>query len=159
LQELFVEELGPPEIDQWFNPFAPNPEDAARVRTELLPVRDLLYDSADKLLEMAQRGQNNPLTYEQIDDRLGPEDTSHLRSFITGRANNLPLQKFLEAMKLNSDLGWNYEPFYVEALMGTHPKQLLKAKVEFTKVWLKDPNMYTALTKTRFPSGVPAPPQ
>ncbi|NOZ73219.1 MAG: hypothetical protein GXP38_15155 [Chloroflexi bacterium] len=59
----------------------------------------------------------------------------------------------------SNELNWNYEPFYVEALMDTHPQQLREAKVEFTQVWLKDPNMYTALTKTRFPSGVPAPPQ
>jgi len=166
-QLRFIREQGPPDIDAWFKPFSSNREETMRIREWLLPARDRLYCdrghpcNPDRVLkQLALSRQNNPLTDEEAKRRLaGTPYWTYLSTQMTLRFNDIPTQTFLDTVGVDSSPGWNYEPFYVEALMLNLHEALLEAKVKFTLIWSQDPDAYEGLTKMRFPSGVPVPPQ
>jgi hypothetical protein len=136
-----------PDIYDYFNPCYmedPTGIDDQEVCPQVLHDAVMkLYAMEGDLLELASH-LNNPLNYWTVNpiSYLEGDEARALASRMSGAQGNGQMRLFLREVGADPDLAWNYEPFWLQALMWLNPDALMKAQVRFIDFYSQDPDIW-----------------
>ncbi len=149
---------GRPTIDEWFDPYYwENPvteETSTGATEELKSAADQLYSSYSGVEAAAWSNIDDPLNFWEDDPITTLEGEERLQvAFVLASIHAKPhFGDFLNALKADPNLFWNYEPAWLEAKMQQNPDQLLFVQFQLLDRYATDPEAFVALNTLR-PAG------
>ncbi len=142
---------GRPDIDDYFNPFFQQNAVTGKISTvpsqTYMDAARTLYNHEGDLDELVLRNRDNPLndwTTNPIRTLTGDEK-EEVASVMTGWQYQTTIMLFIDEVKADKGLAWNYEPVWVYSMMKQHPQILLRAQWNFLYIYAEDPDNWDLL--------------
>lgn len=90
---------------------------------------------------------NNPLNYSEVDpmSMLEGDALEEVSSAMIGWEAQTTTNLFLKYAHSDSNLAWNHEPLWVDALQALNPRALLQAQLDILDTIDKDPDNWTLM--------------